>query len=45
MRGDELDAITGCDPGAVFVHAAGFIGGHTTFRGALQMAIKLVESQ
>ncbi|EFX03588.1 upf0160 domain containing protein [Grosmannia clavigera kw1407] len=30
-------------PGAVFVHAAGFIGGHRTFEGALQMAKKALE--
>ncbi|KAF2636029.1 putative UPF0160 protein C27H6.8 [Massarina eburnea CBS 473.64] len=43
VRDEKLDAITGCVPGAVFVHAAGFIGGHKSFEGALQMAQKAVE--
>lgn len=25
-------------PGAIFIHASGFIGGHKTFEGALKMA-------
>jgi uncharacterized UPF0160 family protein len=31
------------DKGAVFVHAAGFIGGHKTQAGALRMALKSIE--
>eukprot|EP01041_Mallomonas_annulata_P000130 gene130-209_t len=30
-------------PGAIFVHASGFIGGHSTKEGALLMAIKAIE--
>ena len=30
--------------GCVFVHAAGFIGGNKTKKGALQMAINTIES-
>ena len=28
-------------PGAIFIHASGFIGGHKTKEGALEMAIKV----
>lgn len=43
-RDADLDKILGdVVPGAVFVHAAGFIGGHRTFEGALQMAQKALE--
>ncbi|CAK7204558.1 hypothetical protein SEUCBS139899_007316 [Sporothrix eucalyptigena] len=39
-RDDALDKILegSVVPGAVFIHASGFIGGHRTFEGALQMA-------
>ena len=40
LRDAELDAVTGVDAGAVFVHHSGFIGGHRTYNGALAMAIK-----
>ncbi|KAL5624768.1 hypothetical protein BROUX41_004828 [Berkeleyomyces rouxiae] len=39
FRDEELSKITGID-GGVFVHAAGFIGGNTTFEGAKAMALK-----
>ena len=44
-RDGELDTILEgtVEPGAVFVHAAGFIGGHRTFEGALAMAKKALE--
>ncbi|EPE08211.1 myg1 protein [Ophiostoma piceae UAMH 11346] len=44
-RDGELDKILEgtVEPGAVFVHAAGFIGGHRTFEGALAMAKKALE--
>lgn len=38
-RDEALDEITGF-PGGVFVHAAGFIGGHKNFEGAKAMAVK-----
>jgi uncharacterized UPF0160 family protein len=44
LRGAELDATSGV-PGGVFVHAAGFIGGHDTEEGALKMAIAGLESE
>jgi len=42
LRESELDKVTGV-PGGVFVHANGFIGGHTTEEGALAMASKALE--
>eukprot|EP00003_Mantamonas_plastica_P030548 TRINITY_DN763_c1_g1_i3.p1 TRINITY_DN763_c1_g1~~TRINITY_DN763_c1_g1_i3.p1 ORF type:complete len:192 (-),score=62.16 TRINITY_DN763_c1_g1_i3:29-604(-) len=42
MRDGDLDGVTGL-PGGVFVHMNGFIGGHTTFEGALGMAQKSLE--
>ncbi|CAK7267545.1 hypothetical protein SEPCBS119000_002608 [Sporothrix epigloea] len=44
-RDDALDKILdgAAVPGAVFIHASGFIGGHRTFEGALQMAKKALE--
>ncbi|KAL1902941.1 hypothetical protein Sste5346_000853 [Sporothrix stenoceras] len=44
-RDDALDKILedSVVPGAVFIHASGFIGGHRTFEGALQMAKKSLE--
>jgi uncharacterized UPF0160 family protein len=39
LRGAELDAVTGVE-GGVFVHASGFIGGHSTYDGALALARK-----
>ncbi|CAK7275442.1 hypothetical protein SEPCBS57363_006683 [Sporothrix epigloea] len=44
-RDDALDKILdgAVVPGAVFIHASGFIGGHRTFEGALQMAKKALE--
>ncbi|EPZ36554.1 GAMM1 protein [Rozella allomycis CSF55] len=38
LRFDDLDKITSIE-GGVFVHASGFIGGHKTKDGALQLAI------
>eukprot|EP00808_Paulinella_micropora_P015598 g51554.t1 len=40
LRGEELDRLlaSSVGPGCVFVHASGFIGGHTTRKGALAMA-------
>ena len=45
-RDTELDIILGKDveDGAVFVHASGFIGGHTTESGARAMASKAIAS-
>ncbi len=40
LRGGALDALVGGPPGAVFVHASGFIGGHATYEGVLDMALK-----
>ncbi|KAI5480731.1 hypothetical protein MNV49_007658 [Pseudohyphozyma bogoriensis] len=40
IRDEKLDELTGGQPGAIFVHAAGFIGGHKTKEGALELAIK-----
>lgn len=37
LRDEELSRVVGI-PGCVFVHASGFIGGHDTREGALQMA-------
>lgn len=42
LRGAELDAESGLQ-GCVFVHAAGFIGGHDTAEGALKMAVAGLE--
>lgn len=42
LRGAELDAASGI-PGGVFVHAAGFIGGHDTQEGAMAMAVAALE--
>jgi len=36
-RDNELSALSGI-PGCIFVHATGFIGGNSTFDGALKMA-------
>ena len=43
LRGADLDAKSGIQ-GCVFVHAAGFIGGHDNRQGALQMAIQSLEA-
>lgn len=44
-RDDALDKILEgvVVPGAVFIHASGFIGGHRTFEGAVQMAKKALD--
>ncbi|KAI5922749.1 metal-dependent protein hydrolase [Camillea tinctor] len=39
-RDEELDKVAGVSPGGVFVHMSGFIGGHKTFEGAMEMAVK-----
>jgi uncharacterized UPF0160 family protein len=39
IRDEKLDELTGI-PGGVFVHAAGFIGGHKTREGAIGLAKK-----
>lgn len=39
LRGGELSA-AGATDGAVFVHPAGFIGGHSQLEGAILMALK-----
>ncbi|KAI5462643.1 metal-dependent protein hydrolase [Mariannaea sp. PMI_226] len=44
FRDEELDGIINGTPGSVFIHAAGFIGGHKTFEGAKEMAIKALEA-
>lgn len=54
VRDEDLDGViakegqqhpekTQVPPGAVFVHASGFIGGHKTKEGALAMAIRSLE--
>ncbi|KAJ1509214.1 hypothetical protein HMI54_002544 [Coelomomyces lativittatus] len=43
MRDEKLDAVTGVK-GGVFVHASGFIGGHRTKEGALQLAKLALQS-
>lgn len=43
LRDEELSQKTGIE-GCVFVHSTGFISGHKTREGALQMAIKSLES-
>ena len=42
LRDAELVA-AGAPAGAKFVHMAGFIGGHTTYEGALAMAVATIE--
>lgn len=37
LRDGALEAVTSI-PGSRFVHAAGFIGGHDSYEGALEMA-------
>jgi len=44
LRDKELSDVAGI-PGCVFVHANGFIGGHTNEAGALEMATKALEMQ
>ncbi len=39
LRGEQLDAVSGV-PGGVFVHANGFVGGHKTLEGAIEMAMR-----
>jgi len=43
LRDDALVAVSGIQ-GAKFVHAAGFIGGHATFEGALEMAVITIKA-
>ena len=42
-RGDELSKLVGL-PGCVFVHVNCFLGVHTTYDGALQMALKSLKA-
>lgn len=42
LRDEELSRTSGIE-GCVFVHAAGFIGGNKTYKGALQMAQKALQ--
>lgn len=42
LRDDALTAESGIE-GCVFVHSNGFIGGNSTYNGALQMAVKSLE--
>jgi len=44
LRDDVLAEKVG-SPGAIFVHASGFIGGHKLYEGALQMAVLALEMQ
>jgi len=44
LRDQELSDLIGI-PGCVFVHAGGFIGGHTTEAGAYEMAVKAVSEK
>jgi uncharacterized UPF0160 family protein len=39
LNGSDLDKVTGI-PGGIFVHRMGFIAGHNTREGAIQMAIQ-----
>eukprot|EP00877_Chromochloris_zofingiensis_P002389 jgi/Chrzof1/12150/Cz06g22300.t1 len=41
LRDDKLSEVSGI-PGCVFVHANGFIGGNSTYEGALEMARRSV---
>ena len=41
LRDAELSAVAKI-PGCAFVHSAGFIGGHATRQGALQMALAAI---
>ncbi|XP_064383990.1 MYG1 protein C27H6.8-like [Halichondria panicea] len=43
LRDEELSSVSGI-PGCVFVHSSGFIGGNLTYEGALEMAVKTIES-
>ena len=43
VRDAELAKVSGI-AGAKFVHAAGFIGGHATYEGALAMAVATIEA-
>ncbi len=38
VRDEALSALVG-EPGCIFVHASGFIGGHKTKEGAIKMAL------
>ena len=42
LRNEELSSMSSI-PGCTFVHAGGFIGGNSTYDGALQMAIASLE--
>lgn len=42
MRDEKLSEISGID-GGIFVHASGFIGGNSSYDGALKMAKKALE--
>ncbi len=44
LRDAELDAAAGIE-GCVFVHRAGFIGGHRTREGAVKMATQALARQ
>ncbi|PGH19113.1 hypothetical protein AJ80_04191 [Polytolypa hystricis UAMH7299] len=53
VRDEDLDGVLAAEaesageekipPGAIFVHASGFIGGHKTREGAMAMAVKSLE--
>lgn len=43
LREEELSKASGIE-GGVFVHATGFIGGMTTYNGALALAVKALET-
>lgn len=42
VRDEALSALVGV-PGAIFIHASGFIGGHSTKEGALSMAVQALD--
>ena len=42
VRDEALSVLVGV-PGAIFIHASGFIGGHSTKEGALSMAIQALD--
>jgi len=44
IRNEHLDELTGLS-GCIFVHAAGFIGGHKTYEGVLEMAKKSLKHE
>ena len=42
LRDKELDTVSGVS-GCIFVHSSGFIGGNTSYEGALKMATRALQ--